>query len=484
MGGPELIILANRAYLDHDAPPGQPAPARVSGGLVAALAPVVGSGTLWIGAGRGRFDREFVDREGFEELRTPRGALRHRRLFFEEEIWRGHYAEAANGFLWPLLHLVRPFPRLTSYFPVPCTPSAAAWAQHEAVAAAFAEAALSAQGERVWVHDYQLGLVPGLLRERGFTGMLGFFLHTPFPNLAAVREVCDDGAIERFGRWLRSLFASDLVGVQSPADAMRLYEAAVELLGAEALGDGRLRLTGHVVAVEPIPVGVNAEDVEAHRGEPEPAWLAELRARGLPLVVALERADYTKGIPERLRAVAAAYARGARFVHVAFEAPTRAGVPAYERLRQELAGATDAARRAAEAARAAFLEEERALPWHEVVALLRTADVVLAPSLADGMNLVPLQAVVAQGPKEPSRRATVLVGRDAGAASVYAGRETDGFVPVDPLDTERFASEIIEALDGRPGRISDRLVAEVRRNDARTWARRFLNRLEECHART
>ncbi len=483
MGVPELVILANRAYVDHDAPPGEPQPVKASGGLVAALAPVAGPGTLWIGAGRGRFDAKFVDPGGFEELETPRGALRHRRLFFDAPVWEAHYAAVSNAFLWPLLHLVRPFPRLTSYFPTPQLPIAADWEQHETVARAFAEAALDAGAERVWVHDYQLGLVPGLLRERGFSGMLGFFLHTPFPNLAAVREVCDAAVLDRFGGWLRSLLASDLVGVQSPADAIRLYEAAVTLLGAEPLDGGRLRLSGHVATVEPIPVGVNAEEVEAHRGDPQPSWLAELRARGLPLVVALERADYTKGIPERLRAVAEAYRRGARFLHVAFEAPTRAGVPAYERLRHAVAEASAAARRAAAAAGAAFVEEERALPWSEVVALLRAADVVLSPSLADGMNLVPLQAVIAQAANEGPKRATVLVGRDAGAASVYPGREAEGFVPVDPLRTEQFAADLLAALEGRPGRVSDQLIEDVRRNDARSWAHRFLTRLEECHAR-
>ena len=107
------LILANRAYLDHETPRSAGSTSSGgNGGLLATLRPVIEpwdgtSGTTWIGAGLGQFDSEWTDARGFELIETPRGTLRHRRLFFPNATWQGHYAEVSNSFLWPLVHLVR-----------------------------------------------------------------------------------------------------------------------------------------------------------------------------------------------------------------------------------------------------------------------------------------------------------------------------------------------------------------------------------------
>ncbi len=113
-----------------------------------------------------------------------------------------------------------------------------------------------------------------------------------------------------------------------------------------------------------------------------------------------------------------------------------------------------------------------------MLALLREADVVFTASLADGMNLVPLQAAVAQSSRPAAERGVVLAGRDAGVSSAYAGFEEDGLVPFDPLKPEGATRVLLDALKGRPGRISDRLVAAVREHDAHAWGRNFLGALD------
>src|SRR5688572_25131409 len=138
------LILANRAYCDHELPPGDEDQAPDGkGGLLAAVRPAIvpwdgEDGTLWIGAGRGASDHLYTDERGFEIIETARGPLWHRRLYFTDETWHGHYADAANGFLWPLVHLVRePLPDLCEYYPAPVTPSDEAWDAHRAVNRAF-----------------------------------------------------------------------------------------------------------------------------------------------------------------------------------------------------------------------------------------------------------------------------------------------------------------------------------------------------------
>lgn len=480
------LILANRAYLDHEVPRGAPEPsAAANGGLLAAVRPVIApwdghSGTTWIGAGRGTFDRDWVDSDGFELIPSFRGPVCHRRLFFDDETWAGHYGAVANSFLWPLLHLVRgPLPELTGYYPVPAAPTEVEWASYKAVNVGFAE---GGSGERAhptaWVHDYQLALVPSLLRDRGFPGRIGFFLHTPFPDLEVASRYLGVAARGHFSEFVAGILGADLAGFQSQADVRRFAHAAEELCGAVTDG-ATLRFEGRCVSIGSYPVGVDVDELLAIAADgPPPAGMESIVESGLPLVIGLERADFTKGIPERLRAIAAAYRGGAKFAYVGVAAPTRAGVSAYAGLAAAIQSAADEAANAANDAGCPFLHTQAVLAWPEVIGLQRRADVVFTSSLADGLNLVPLQAAIAQSLKPAGRRAVIITGRDAGVAQAFAGFESDGLVPVDPLDHEAMTQALVEALRGRPGRVSDRLVTAIRANDAFSWATRFLTDLE------
>ncbi|MGH2634337.1 MAG: trehalose-6-phosphate synthase, partial [Tepidiformaceae bacterium] len=459
------VILANRAFLDHDVPRGSEQRTQPGdGGLLAALRPVIvpwdgETGTLWIGAGRGRFDGEWVDADGYELIPTPAGALRHRRLLFDELTWRGHYASVANSFFWPLLHLVREsLPERTGYYPRPQSPNADEWAAYEHVNRTFAEAATELTGERpCWIHDYQLALAPQLLREAGYRGHIGFFLHTPFPGLDVARAALDGGGLQALTRFVAGILGADLVGLQSETDVSRFAAAAVAMCGAEPVVGGVV-VGGRMVRLASYPVGIDIESVLRAAGTQRPARLEGFATDGLPLVVGLERSDFTKGIPERLNAVAQSYREGARFAYLGIAAPTREGVPAYAGLEAIISAAADEAGSAARAAQLPFLHMREVIDWTEVVALQRAADVVYTSSLADGMNLVPLQAAIAQSQLPADERAVIITGRDAGVANVFAGFEKDGLVPVDPLDIGAMSHALSEAIAGRPGRVSERLV--------------------------
>lgn len=480
------LILANRSYLDHEAPRGAPEPSTAAnGGLLAAVRPVIApwdgrGGTTWVGAGRGAFDRDWVDAKGFELIPSARGPVCHRRLFFDERTWTDHYGAVANSFLWPLLHLVRePLPERTGYYPAPEAPSAEAWAHYQAVNASFAEAGVTGSTHATaWVHDYQLALVPALLRERAFAGRIGFFLHTPFPDLAVASQYLDGEARDLFRQFVAGILGADLVGFQSDADVRRFTAAAVSLCGVRA--EGRtLRIEDRCLVIGAYPVGVDVEELLAVAAEAAvPEAVEAILHSGLPLVVGLERADFTKGIPERLRAIAAAYRSGAKFAYVGVAAPTRAGVKAYAGLETAIQSAAGEAIAAAKLAGCPLLQTQTVLSWPEVVGLQRRADVVFTSSLSDGLNLVPIQAAIAQSLKPGNERAVVITGRDAGVALAFAGFESEGLVPVDPLDPEALTATLLEALHGRPGRVSDRLVAAIREHDALTWATTFLTDLE------
>jgi trehalose-6-phosphate synthase len=473
------IIVANRAYLDHDDPSlATEGIAQGSGGLLQALRPIIApwdgrEGTTWIGAGRGQFDSRFVDGAGYELLATPAGPLRHRRLLFDDPTWRGHYAAASNSYLWPLLHLVRPgLIERAAFYPVPEEPAPFQWRAYVAVNSAFADAVASEPAGDAWVHDYQLGLVPRLLRERGFKRRIGFFLHTPFPVPdIAVRHAGQDG---RFREFVHGLLGACLVGMQSAPDRERFIATVEQLRLGERCSDGVLT-EGRMVRVGTFPVGVSPGDFAI---DAPPAGTAEGKVEG-PLVAGLERADVTKGIPERLNAAAAVFAQGRPFTYHGVAAPTREGVNLYRQLELAVAVAAAAASTAARVHGGVFLHERRALPWVEVVALQRSADVVFTSSLADGMNMVPLQAALAQAARPPMHRAAVILGRDTGAAHTYAEFAADGFTIVDPLDAGAMREVLTRAVAGELPRVSDRLIAAVKSRDALSWATSYLHALEE-----
>jgi trehalose 6-phosphate synthase len=477
------LILANRAYVDHELPPGSGSRSEpVNGGLLAAVRTVIAPwdgerGTTWIGAGRGVCDREFTDEDGYELLPTVQGPLRHRRLYWPDEEWRLHYAEVANGFGWPLLHLIREaLPSVTGYYPVPRVPSSRAWEAHRAVNHGFAEAAAREGRETCWVHDYQLSLTPAMLRALGFEGRIGFFLHTPFPDVAIVRGVVDVEGIALVREMVWGMLGADLVGLQSARDAERFRSAAVELCGAAMSGEC-VQIDDRKVVVGAYEIGIDAGEVLAMASSPTPSEAAEVLDHPRPLVVGLERSDYTKGIPERLHSIARTYRRGVAFTYVGIAAPTRAGVLGYEQLEHAIDDAAEDAERAAKEIGAHFLQIRRAIAWNVVVALQREADVVFTSSLADGMNLVPLQAALAQSLRPPESRAVIISGRDAGVSQAYADFEHDGLVATDPLAADELDVAFDEALRGLPGRVSDRLIKSIEERDSRAWATRFLTDL-------
>lgn len=481
------LILANRAYLDHESPRWADSPSSSGkGGLLAALRPVIEpwdgkQGTTWIGAGLGRHDREWTDDRGFELIDTPKGPLRHRRLYFGESTWHGHYAEVANSFLWPLYHLVRyDLPKVTGYYPAPAAPGTIDWDSYVRVNTAFAAAAAEeTAADWCWVHDYQLSLVPGLLREKGFAGRIGYFLHTPFPDVAVAAPYLADRAGQAMRAVIEGMLGSDLIGFQTSADVQRFQRAAVLLCGASE-NDGGLSYEGRTVDTHAFPVGIDPDDLfDVAKRVQIPSRVRAVRQDGLPLVVGLERGDFTKGIPERLKAMAEACRRGARFAYLGIAAPTREGVRAYESLESAIDAAAADAREAARLVGGSITHVRANVGWDDVVALQREANVVFTSSLADGQNLVPLQAAVAQSLRPPSERAVIITGQDAGAAITFAEFANEGLVPVDPLDTDAMVEVLCEALAGRPGRVSDRFVEEVRRRDALSWATGFLESLEE-----
>jgi trehalose 6-phosphate synthase/phosphatase len=371
----------------------------------------------------------------------------------------GFYQRFANGVLWPVLHDAAPYE--------PPTPED--WATYRAVNERFADAvaAEARPGDRVWVHDYHLMLLPRLLRGRRPGVRVGFFLHTPFPVPESWR------AVPQAAELLDGLLGADAIGFHVPAYAARFADAAESLLGRPgwlAGGAGVVDDRGRDVLVHATPMGVDAGAFAARAADPRARLGAErLRARGGPLFVGVDRLDPTKGIPERLEAFgrlleARPDLRGrARLVQLAV--PSRADVPAYQALRARVESLV--ARLNAQYGSSDYTPVEYAygsVGPHELAALYLAADVMLVTPLCDGMNLVAKEFVASRADLD----GVLVLGERAGAAA-----ELRTALQVDPRDVDALARAYAAALEMSPAerRVRmRRLRARVEAHDVRRWA--------------
>jgi alpha,alpha-trehalose-phosphate synthase [UDP-forming] len=461
-GGYDLVVVANRLPLDRkeeaDGTVGwQPSP----GGLVAALEPIMRRHQgAWVGWSGASGDAP----ESFDALSMHLVPV----ALSGEEI-ELYYEGMSNGTLWPLYHDVIAPPEFHRHW----------WDSYLRVNRRFAlvAAAQAAEGATVWVQDYQLQLVPQLLREVRSDLRIGFFNHIPFPpyeiyaQLPWRRQVLD------------GLLGADLLGFQRPADANNFLRAcrrcglqtrrgAVAAPGPD--GDRWVR-----AASFPISVDSTKLDQIAH----EPAVMArsrEIRAElGDPEIVLLgvDRLDYTKGILHRLTAIAELYDEGRLrtpgtvFVQVA--TPSRERVGSYQALRDEvevIVGRINGVHGHLGTPAVHYLHQS--FPREELAALYLAADVLLVTALRDGMNLVAKEYVASRH----DERGTLVLSEFTGAANEL----TQAYL-VNPHDIDGLKATIVQATMASRREAARRMRAMRRRvfqHDVGRWAADFLRALE------
>jgi trehalose 6-phosphate synthase len=435
---------------------------RSPGGLVSALEPVVrASRTSWVGWTGSPDEPSAPALLAFEH----QGIDLHPVAITALEQ-QGFYEGFSNGTLWPLYHDAIFVPQFHQSW----------WDAYETVNRRFAErtAEVASQGATVWIHDYQLQLVPKMLRELRPDLRIGFFLHIPFP------------AQELFLRlpWRSELAAgllgADVVGFQTAVGADNFRLVARRLLGARI--DGRhLVHERHRTRIGTYPVGIDAERIRAIASEPATrARAREIRHElGDPHTVLLgvDRLDYTKGIEVRLRAFRALLESGridptsTTFVQIA--QPSRDEAPGYAETRtlvEQMAGSINGDFGALGGTAVKYLHQGQDL--YELVALYLAADVMLVTPFRDGMNLVAKEYVAARVDLD----GVLILSEFAGAA--HQMRQA---VLVNPFDVRALESAIDEAVNGDRRQHRRRMAAlgrGVHRDDAARWAEQFLADLE------
>jgi trehalose 6-phosphate synthase/phosphatase len=458
---PRLLIVSNRLPVTVRASASGVEVVPSTGGLATGMrGPHERLGGLWIGWPG---DLDGLDDEGRAEAHRQLEAARLVPLQLTADEVARYYEGYSNGVLWPLFHYaIARLPAEIGDFDA-----------YEAVNARFADAIAEQwqPDDLVWVHDYQLMLVPGMVRERVPEARIGFFLHIPFPSSEIFR------ILPQRERVLAGLLGADLVGFHAAPFARHFASAVLRIAGARTDID-RIRWQGRDVSLGVFPMGVDASRIGEIASSPEVAALVEShRAGDALLLVGVDRLDYTKGLTRRLLAYEAFLRQRpelhgrVRLVQVAV--PSRENVGAYRELREEvdaLVGRIHGQFATPTWTPIHYLH--RGLSEAEVVALYRAANAVLVTPLRDGMNLVAKEFVASRVDGD----GVLVLSEFAGAAA-----ELSEALQVNPYDVARTADALHRALimpeEERRTRMAvlrDRVLAY----DVHGWARAFVARLE------
>lgn len=458
-----FVVVANRLPVDRDDDGGW---RRSPGGLVTALEPVMRDADgAWVGwPGKPDLDLDPFDFEGTHLVPVALSA---------DDV-ENYYEGFSNDTIWPLYHDVISPPRYRRVW----------WDSYVEVNRRFAEAAAaaSAKGAVVWVQDYQLQLVPNLLRRMRPDLTIGYFHHIPFPAYGLFSQLPWRRQV------LEGLLGADVVGFQRVADAgnfaravRRQFHYATKASGITVpLPEGG---GSRNVLAKAFPISIDTETyIELARRPDVQARAAEIReSLGNPraVVLGVDRLDYTKGIRHRLKAFGELLDDGrlkfedATLVQVA--SPSRERVEAYMQLRDEIELAVSRINGDFDTmGHSAIRYLHQAFPREEMVALYLAADVMLVTALRDGMNLVAKEYVASR----IDNRGVLVLSEFAGAAD-----ELGSALRINPHDIDGLKDAIVRAIEmpgAEQGRRMRALRRRVQEHDVSDWSRSFLTALSDA----
>lgn len=425
MGDNEFVVVANRLPVDKVGDHYEVSP----GGLVAALAPVLRAREgCWVGW-PGNIG------ETLEPFKF--GGISLLPVTLDQDDFEGFYEGFSNSALWPLYHDLIVQPEYNQAW----------WDRYVEVNRKFAEATAKAAAENatVWVQDYQLQLVPGMLKEIRPDVTVGFFLHIPFPAPALFQQLPWREEI------LEGLKGCDLIGFQRHTD------------------EDNFRLLTDDIRTGTFPISIDSGEIAAATQH----QINALRdAVGSPkhLLLGVDRLDYTKGILQRLLAIESLLEEGKlddiAFIQIA--TPSRERIEHYRTTRKQVEEAIGRINgRFGEVGRPVVHYVHRSVSKEHLGTFYAAADIMLVTPFKDGMNLVAKEYVAAH----PDADGALVLSEFAGAAV-----ELNQAYLCNPFDLESVKEAILEATDPDPARMRH-MHDWVMEHDVAAWAKSFLEEL-------
>jgi trehalose 6-phosphate synthase len=458
----QLIVVANRLPVrnvnDDDGQRWVTSP----GGLVSALAPVMA-------------DREKVSWVGWTGSagRAPEPFMHDGMLLHPVSLSRAdlqlYYEGFSNGTLWPLYHDSTSEPEFHRTW----------WDAYVSVNHRFAEAvvSLAEPNATVWIHDYQLQLVPGMLRQLRPDMKIGFFLHIPWPARELFLRLPWRSQI------VRALLGADVIGFQTDVVAHNFRHVVPRVTDAEVndVEQGLITFGGRRVLAKTHPIGIDYDRFAGAARQPETdAAVEELRQtlhNPRRVLLGVDRLDYTKGIERRLRAYGELLdeerLNADDVVLIQIAEPSRSNVNGYASIRAQVEQQVGEINGTfGTMTRPAVHYRHRSHGFEELIAMYRLADVMLVTPFRDGMNLVAKEYVATRH----DLSGALVLSEFAGAA-----HELGDAVVVNPYDVDGLKEAIEFAVTMRPDEQRSRMSPmrdAVSHNTAARWATTFLDALE------
>jgi len=468
--GHKLIVVSNREPYVHQRKNGEIEVQQPASGMAAAIDPLLKAcGGTWVAHGAGDADRETVDEHGHVAVPPQDPKYTLRRVWLTEQQEQDYYYGCSNESLWPLCHMVYTRPVFEDRY----------WAAYREVNRLFADAVLEEAGDEpafVFIQDYHFALLPRMLKDRNPKLIVAQFWHIPWPAQEMFRTF-------PWGEeMLDGMLGNDLLGFHLRYHSRNFTDAV--RFGVEARADHTgfdMTRHGHMTRVRAYPISIDFEESSRVADSVEAAtererWVKELCLEGKLVGIGIERSDYTKGIPERLRAIDRLLEqwpeyRG-RLVFVQIAVPSRAQIHDYQMLDEEITRLTGQ-----------INERWGQDGWHPVVlikeqhgaaamaALHRLADFCIVSALHDGMNLVAKEYVASRSDED----GVLILSRFTGAA-----RELTDALLVNPYAVGEIAEACHHALEmprEERRRRMHKMRHQVSTNNIYKWASELLSAL-------
>ncbi len=386
-------------------------------------------------------------------------------VFLTQSEVDSYYHGFSNNVLWPLFH----------YFPSYVVNKKSYWKGYQKVNAKFAEIvnSIAEDDDLIWVHDYQLLLLPAILRSRNPQAGIGFFLHIPFPSFEIFRMLPYREEI------LRGMIGANLLGFHTYDYVRYFLESVRRVLGFDS-EMGFIysnRHEDHVVKADMFPIGIDYKRFSI----PDDALKDEIeeilyRVKGCRIVLSVDRLDYTKGILNKLSAFDRFLERNpgywGKVVLILLVVPSRTNVEHYKSLKKEIdevVGNINGKRATFDWLPVHYLY--RSVPFKRLLALYRVSDIALITPVRDGMNLVAKEFLASK----PDLGGVLILSEMAGAAE-----ELGESLLVNPNDTAEIASAIEKALKMpyvEKQRRNKIMIERIKRYNIVRWAKDFIGSL-------
>lgn len=472
LGGKKLFLISNREPYMHMKDGRNIKCITPAGGLVTALDPVMRiCDGVWLAHGSGEADREVVD--SYDKLRVPpeEPAYTLKRVWLTKEEENGYYYGFSNEGLWPLCHIThtRPLFRLED------------WVYYQKVNEKFAESLLKEIADEesplVMIQDYHLALLPLLIKEKRPDARVALFWHIPWPNPEAY------GICPWHQEILIGMLGADIVGFHIQFHCNNFLDTVDRFLESKIDWEQfSVDRGGHTTLIKPFPISVSFEGITdkavaiKERESFRDTILKEIDVRAEYLGVGVDRIDYTKGIPERFRAIERFLEKYpeyvGRFTFIELGAPSRTHIKRYRELTTEVEEMVDKINWRFQTKEWKPIVFSKAHHSHESINhFYKVADICMVTSLHDGMNLVAKEFVASRDDED----GVLILSQFAGAS-----RELKDAIIINPYDIEEMAEAIHNSLTmeapERAGRMQ-RMRALVREHNIYRWAGNLITEL-------